>query len=47
MKNIREKLNLYGLPYQKAGTDEEDDYFKQYLERIGIKSWEGLIQDIP
>ena len=33
--------------YQKAGTDEEDDYFKQYLERIGIKSWEGLIQDIP
>ena len=31
--------------YQKAGTDEEDDYFKQYLERIGIKSWEGLIQD--
>lgn len=33
--------------YQKAGTDEEDDYFEQYLERIGIKSWEGLIQDIP
>ena len=33
--------------YQKAGTDEEDDYFKQYMERIGIKSWEGLIQDIP
>lgn len=33
--------------YQKAGTDEEDDYFKQYLERIGIESWEGLIQDIP
>ena len=33
--------------YQKAGTDEEDDYFDQYLERIGIKSWEGLIQDIP
>lgn len=33
--------------YQKAGTDEEDDYFEQYLERIGIESWEGLIQDIP
>ena len=33
--------------YQKADTDEEDDYFEQYLERIGIKSWEGLIQDIP
>lgn len=33
--------------YQKAGTDEEDDYFEQYLERIGIKSWKGLIQDIP
>ena len=33
--------------YQNAGTDEADEYFKQYLDRIGIKSWEGLIQDIP
>lgn len=33
--------------YQKADTDEEDDYFEQYLSRIGIDSWEGIIQDIP
>lgn len=33
--------------YQKAGTDEEDDYFEQYLSRIGINSWEGIIQNIP
>lgn len=33
--------------YQKAGTDEEDGYFEQYLSRIGINSWEGLIQNIP
>ena len=33
--------------YQKAGTDEEDDYFKQYLSRIGIDSWEGIIHNIP
>ena len=32
---------------QKADTDEEDDYFEQYLSRIGIDSWEGIIQDIP
>lgn len=29
--------------YQKADTDEEDDYFEQYLSRIGIDSWEGII----
>lgn len=33
--------------YQKAGTDEEEGYFEQYLSRIGISSWEGLIQNIP
>lgn len=33
--------------YQKADTDEEDDYFKQYLSRIGIDSWEGIIHNIP
>ena len=35
------------ISYQKAETDEEDDYFEQYLSRIGIDSWEGIIQDIP
>ena len=33
--------------YQKAGTDEESDYFEQYLSIIGIDSWDGIIQDIP
>lgn len=33
--------------YQKAGTGEEGEYFEQYLSRIGIDSWEGLIQVIP
>lgn len=33
--------------YQKAGTDEENDYFEQYLSRIGIDSWEGIIQIVP
>ena len=33
--------------YQKAGTDGEYDYFEQYLSRIGINSWEGIIKDIP
>lgn len=33
--------------YQKAGTDEENDYFEQYLSRIGIDSWDDVIQIIP
>lgn len=33
--------------YQRAGTAEEDDYFEQYLSRIGIDSWEGIIHNIP
>ncbi len=32
--------------YQKAGTDEEEEYFKQYLSIIGIDGWDGIIQDI-
>ena len=31
----------------KAGTDAENEYFEQYLQRIGIDSWEGIIQKIP
>ncbi len=33
--------------YQNAGTSGEDEYFKQYLSRIGIDSWDGIIHDIP
>lgn len=33
--------------YQKAGTNEENAYFEQYLSRIGIGSWDGIIQVIP
>ena len=40
-------LNVLFGQQQKADTDEEDDYFEQYLSRIGIDSWEGIIQDIP
>ena len=35
------------MTYQKAGTDTENEYFEQYLQRIGIDSWEGIIQKIP
>ena len=35
------------MTYQKAGTDAENEYFEQYLQRIGIDSWEGIIQKIP
>lgn len=32
--------------YQKAGTAEEEEYFKQYLDFIGIPDW-GIIENIP
>lgn len=35
------------MTYQKAGTDAENEYFEQYLQWIGIDSWEGIIQKIP
>ena len=39
----RAVIDKQGVVY----TDEEGDYFEQYLSRIGIDSWEGIIQDIP
>lgn len=33
--------------YLKAGTAEEEGYFEQYLQRIGIQSWDNIIQNIP
>lgn len=33
------KPNLCGKFYRKAGTNEEDEYFEQFLPLIGIPDW--------